>query len=85
MVDSQIGYIADFIPDWLVTNEGIGLFIGIAIVFAAGGYFILRFVKQNNERSKIKGLHLNATHTGVTVAHYVLIAIIALVIGQVLV
>lgn len=34
LVDSQIGYIADFIPERLVTNEGIALFIGIAVVFA---------------------------------------------------
>ncbi len=41
MVDSQIGYIADFIPERLVTNEGIALFIGIAVVFAMGGILIL--------------------------------------------
>ena len=29
VVDSNIAYIADFIPDFLVSNEGIALFIGI--------------------------------------------------------
>jgi hypothetical protein len=84
LVDSNIGYVADFIPDWLVTNEGIGLFIGISVVFAAGGLLILRFVKQNNKQSKIRGLKLGAIHNGVAIAHYVLIGIVALVIGQVL-
>jgi hypothetical protein len=40
-IDSQIGYIADFILERLVTNEGIALFIGIAVVFAIGGILIL--------------------------------------------
>jgi hypothetical protein len=36
LIDSQIGYIADFIPERLATNEGIALFIGVAVVFAVG-------------------------------------------------
>ncbi|HZB98667.1 MAG TPA: hypothetical protein VE226_01555 [Nitrososphaeraceae archaeon] len=85
MVDSQIGYIADFIPERLVTNEGIALFIGIAVVFAAGGILILQYVKTKTKESRARALHLRATHIGVTIAQYVLIAIIAFVIAQILV
>ena len=85
MVDSQIGYIADFIPERLVTNEGIALFIGIAVVFAIGGILILQYVKTKIKESSARALHLHATHIGVTVAQYVLIAIIAFVIAQILV
>jgi hypothetical protein len=84
LVESNIGYIADFIPDWLVTTEGMGLFIGSAVVFAAGGLLILHYVKQYNKQSKVRGVNLKATHIGVTAAHCVLIAIIAVVIAQVL-
>jgi hypothetical protein len=82
MVDSQIGYIADFIPERLVTNEGIALFIGIAVVFAIGGILILQYVKT--KESHARALHLHAIHIGVTIAQYVLIAIIAFVIAQIL-
>jgi hypothetical protein len=85
MVDSQIGYIADFIPERLATNEGIALFIGIAVVFAIGGILILQYVKTKIKESRARALHLHATHIGVTVAQYVLIAIIAFVIAQILV
>ena len=84
MVDSQIGYIADFIPDRLVTNEGIALFIGIALVFAVGGILILRYVKTKTEESRARALYLRGSHIGVTIAYYVLIAIIAFVIAQIL-
>jgi hypothetical protein len=84
MVDSQIGYIADFIPERLVTNEGIALFIGIAVVFAMVGILILQHVKTKTKESRARALHLHASHIGVTIAQYVLIAIIAFVIAQIL-
>jgi hypothetical protein len=84
MVDSEIGYIADFIPERLVTNEGIALFIGIAVVFAIGGILILQYVKTKTKENHARALHLHATHIGVTIAQYVLIAIIAFVIAQIL-
>ena len=85
LVDSQIGYIADFIPERLVTNEGIALFIGIAVVFAIGGILTLEYVKTKTKEGRARALHLHATHIGVTIAQYVLIAIIAFVIAQILV
>jgi hypothetical protein len=85
MVDSQIGYIADFIPERLVTNEGIALFIFTAIVFGIGGILILQHVKHKTKESRARALYLRASHLGVTVAQYVLIATIAFVIAQILV
>jgi len=85
LVDSQIGYIADFIPERLATNEGIALFIGIAVVFAIGGILTLEYVKTKTKEGRARALHLRATHIGVTIAQYVLTAIIAFVIAQILV
>ena len=85
MVDSNVGYIADFIPERLATNEGIALFIGIAVVFAIGGILTLEYVKTKTKEGRARALHLRATHIGVTIAQYVLIAIIAFVIAQILV
>jgi hypothetical protein len=84
LVDSQIGYIADFIPESLVTNEGIALFIGIAVIFAIGGILILEYVKAKSKESRARALYLHIAHIGVTIAQYVLIAIIAFVIAQIL-
>ena len=85
LIDSQIGYIADFIPERLATNEGIALFIGIAVVFAIGGILTLEYVKTKTKEGRAILLHLHVTHIGVTIAQYVLIAIIAFVIAQILV
>ncbi len=85
VIDSNVGYIADFIPERLATNEGIALFIGTAVVFAVGGILILRYVKTKSKESQARALHLHATHTGVTIVQYILIANIAFVIAQILI
>ncbi len=51
LIDSQIGYIADFIPERLATNEGIALFIGIAVVFAIGGILTLA-IRQDKDKGE---------------------------------
>lgn len=84
MIDSQIGYIADFIPDQIVTPEGIALFVGIGVAFAVGGWIILSYIGQQNKNRKIKVLDLRITHTGASIAHYALILTIAIVIIQIL-
>ena len=45
-IDSQIGYIADFIPEQISSNVGVAIFILMAIIFAVTQYFILGYVKQ---------------------------------------
>lgn len=85
MIDSELGYIADFIPESIGSAQGITLFVAIAVVFAGGGYFILRYVRQRIKESRIRGLRLGVTHFGVTVSHYVLTAILAIVIIQIFV
>ena len=39
-VDSQIGYIADFIPQQLSSNGGIAIFVALAVVFVITQHLI---------------------------------------------
>lgn len=82
-VDSQIGYIADFIPEQLASSVGIALFIGIWTIFAITQYYILSYVKKINKESRARVRYFNLIHKIVTVAQFVLAGIIALVILQI--
>lgn len=84
MIDSQIGYIADFIPERIATSEGMGLFIVTGAVFAVGGYLILSHIHRRNKTSRIWEMKLGTTHIGIKVAHYALIVTIAVVVLQIL-
>ena len=84
LVDSEIGYIADFIPEQLASRLGVAAFIAIAIIFAITQYFILTYIKQSNRENRAKALHLGITHSIVSVAQYILVGVLAFVILQIL-
>ena len=85
-IDSQIGYIADFIPEQISSNVGVATFILMAIIFAVTQYLILGYVKQTNKenRSGAKALHLGLTHSIVSIAQLILVGILAFVIAQII-
>ena len=83
-VDSQIGYIADFIPEQISSNVGVAAFIAIAIIFAITQYLILAYVKQTNKENRPRALHLSLTNSIVSIAQYVLVGILAFVILQII-
>ena len=83
-IDSEIGYVADFIPEQVSSNTGIFVFILIAIIFAITQYFILDYVKQLNRETRQRVPHLTRLHTGISVAQYLLAVVVAIVILQIL-
>ena len=84
-VESQIGTIADFIPEQLDSSQGIAAFIGIWAIVTVTQYYILAFVKHNNKESRARTGSLNLIHSFVTIAQFLLTGIIALVILQILI
>ena len=85
-IDSQIGYIADFIPEKVSSDAGVATFILMAVIFAVTQYFILGYVKQTNKenRPRSKALHLGITHSIVTIAQFILVGILGFVIVQII-
>lgn len=83
-VESQIGYIADFIPEQLSSSQGIAGFVGIWIIFTVTQYYILAFVKFDNRGSTSRASFVNNVHNAVTVTQYLLAGIIAFVVLQIL-
>ena len=84
MVDSQVALIADFIPSQLSSGTGIAVFIAIAIIFVVTQYFILAYIKQSNKETRARALYLDVTHIIVSIAQYVLVGMLAIVILHIL-
>jgi hypothetical protein len=85
LIDSEIGVVADFIPEQLSSSMGLAAFIGIAIIFAVTQYFILSYIKQSNKVSRARALNLDLTFSIVSIAQFVLVGIIAFVILQIII
>lgn len=83
-VDSQIGYVADFIPEQLSSSGGIATFIAIAAIFIMTQYLILAYVNQSNKETRQIAPHIRLLHMGVSVGQYILVGIIIIIILQIL-
>ena len=83
-VESQFGYIADFIPEQLASQQGMALFIIIWAIFTITQYYILALVRFNNRQSRTRTNFLSRVHNLVTVVQYLLAGLIAFVIIQIL-
>jgi hypothetical protein len=84
IIDSEFGIVADFIPNQLSSIWGIGVFLGIAIIFIVSQYFILSYLKQINNENKIRVRHLDVTYTIVSIGQCVLTGMLVFVILQIL-
>ena len=85
LVDSEIGVIADFIPEQLSSSVGLATFIGIAIIFAVTQHFILSYIKQSNKEAQPKAFNLDLAFWIVSIAQYILVVILAYVILQIII
>lgn len=83
-IDSQIGYVADFIPNQLSSIWGIGIFLGVVVVFAISQYFILSFLKEIKKENKTRVHHVDKMYNIVSIAQYILAALLVFVILQIL-
>ena len=57
LVDSQIGLIADFIPEYLTSSFGISLFVGLTIFSIFSSFFMINYVRHINSLTAGKYAH----------------------------
>ena len=46
LIDSQIGIVADFIPEYISTFQGIILFVGLTMFLILSSFYIINHVKS---------------------------------------
>ncbi len=83
--DIMINYVSDFIVPILISSWSIFFFVIICAVYSVGQYFILRFVSENSREIRAKDRYLNMIHLIVTVAQYLLIAIVIFIVLEILI
>ena len=71
-IESQIGTVADFIPEELASNQGLAVFIATWAIFMVTQWYILAFVKHNNKNSGARTPYLHLIHRIVTAAQFLL-------------
>jgi hypothetical protein len=85
VIDVSISVVADIVSNQTVTVWGISVFIAISAVYIVGQYIILGMVKAKNKEDKVTSHHIKTLNIAVTIAQYVLTAIMIFVILQIIV
>jgi hypothetical protein len=85
-IDVTIGTLPDLFVDFTVSPLGVGLFVTISVIYGIGQYFILRTVKATIRLSETKiWTHITLVRNVVTITQYVLIAIMASIVLQIII
>lgn len=83
--DIMINYVSDFIVPILISSWSILFFVIITAVYTVGQYYILKYVNQNSREVRAKDRYLNIIHWIVTVAQYLLVAIMIYIVLEILI
>lgn len=83
--DIMINYVSDFIVPILISSWSIFFFVIICAVYSVGSYFILRFVSENSREIRAKDRYFNMIHLIVTIAQYLLVAIMIYIVLEILI
>ena len=57
LVDSQIGIIADFIPEYLSSPVGLALFVSLTLFSILSSFFLIYYVKLIEDLTVAKYIH----------------------------
>ena len=83
--DIMINYVSDFIVPMLISSWSIFFFVIICAVYSFGSYFILGFVSENSREIRAKDRYFNMIHLIVSIAQYLLVAIMIYIVLEILV
>ena len=84
LVDSQIGIIADFIPEYLTSPFGISLFVGLTIFSIFSSFFMINYIRRISSSTAGKYAHFKLIYNLVFIAQCLISTIIIFVVIQML-
>ena len=74
LIDSQIGIISDFIPDYISSLPGILLYVGLTIFLILSSFYIIYHVKSIEKLTEVKYIHFKLIYY-IIITSQILIAI----------
>lgn len=85
LVDSQIGIIADFIPEYLSSPFGVSLFVGLTVFSILSSFFMINYVKHINSLTVGKYAHFKLIYYLVFIAQCLIASMLIFVVISILI
>lgn len=85
LIDTSISYVADFLVDFNTSSIGLSLFSAIALVYAFGQLYLLKYLNQQIAPIRLRSKFVRNLFTFLKLVQYSLIVNLALVLIQILI
>ena len=85
IIDSQIGIIADFIPEYISSLPGILLYVGLTIFLILSSFYIIYHVKSFEKLTKVKYIHFNLVYNIIFISQILIAIVLTSVVLQILI
>ena len=82
LVDSQIGLVADFIPEYLTSSFGISLFVGLTVFSIFASFFMINYARRINSLTAGKYAHFKLIYYLVFISQCLISSILIFVVTQ---
>ena len=85
LVDSQLGVIADFIPEYLSSPTGLVLFVSLIVFSILSSFFMINYIRRVNSLTEGKYAHFKVIYYLVFISQCLNSSILIFVVTQILV
>ena len=85
LIDSQIGYIADFIPEYLSSTAGVMLFVSLIVFLVLSSFFMIYYVKRIEDLAVAKYIHFKLIYYFVLAAQSLITLMLIFTVLQILI
>ena len=84
LIDSQLGIIADFIPEYLSSTAGILLFVSLIVILILSSFFMIYYVKRVGDLTVARYIHFKLIYYVVLAAQSLIVFMLIFVVIQIL-
>lgn len=83
IIDSQIGIIADFIPEYVSSLPGILLYVGLTVFLILSSFYIIYHVKSFEKITKVKFIHFKLVFNIVFISQILIAMVLTSIVIQI--
>jgi len=83
IIDSQIGIISDFIPEYISSLPGVLLYVGLTAFLILSSIFFIYHVKNTEKMAKVKYIHFNLVFNIIFISQIMIAIMLSSIILQI--
>lgn len=83
IIDSQIGIISDFIPEYISSVTGVLLYVGLTVFLILSSIYFIYQIKNTEKMTKVKYIHFKLVFNIIFISQIIIAIVLASIILQI--